>query len=221
LNTREKHTLRSQAREFGVALSQNQLDLLGIYLEELLEWNRKMNLAGLSSRERILRELLLDSLIPTPFLPGRGWLLDVGTGAGFPAIPIKICKPGLGVHLLEANRKKAHFLKQVIRLTKLGDTEVLLGRVDEGAHLLRPEGYHVVTARALAPLPRTLAWCGPHLGPGGLLVTFLGGSLRGGLDAHAHLVEAQGLSLLTALAYSLPGKAAQRHLLIFKKSIHE
>ena len=82
----EKEIVRTWAHDFGVALSDSQLDLMGLYLEELWEWNRKFNLTGLCSREEIITELLMDSLIAAAFLPEEGRLLDVGSGAGFPAL---------------------------------------------------------------------------------------------------------------------------------------
>ncbi|MCP4669261.1 MAG: 16S rRNA (guanine(527)-N(7))-methyltransferase RsmG, partial [Deltaproteobacteria bacterium] len=165
----EKDILRTWSRDFGMALSPGQMDLFGLYLDALWEWNRKFNLTGLSSRKEIVQELLIDSLIPVPFLPQEGRFLDVGSGAGFPAIPLKICKPGLEALLIEASAKKVSFLKQVIRAAGLPGIEVVRGRIEkEGNHLI-PERQAIITARALAPLPRTLAWCAPYAASQGMI----------------------------------------------------
>ena len=162
----EKQKLRSWAADMGIALSPSRIDLFGLYLSELFEWNKRINLAGLSSRKRIIKELLLDSIIPLSFLPEEGRFLDIGSGAGFPAIPIKICRPRIKAHLLEPNSKKVSFLKQIVRLTKLCEIEIIRGRIERDGNLLHPDGYHIISSRALgafAPDPgmvRFLSYAG-------------------------------------------------------------
>ena len=213
----EQRNLRSWAHDFGIKLSASQIHLCCAHVDELWEWNRRVNLTGLSSRERIITELLLDSLIPSPFLPEEGRLLDVGSGAGFPGIPLKICKSRLNAHLMEANSKKTSFLQQVIRLTKLHGIKVMRGRIETNTALLHPEGYHIITARALAPLPRTLSWCAPHLMSGGLIVSFQGSLFEKALKESSDVMRKHGLFLYKSIPYTLPGKSSPRHLLILKK----
>lgn len=218
LDDHEQTKLRSWAHDFGVELSPVQIHLLKIYLKELWEWNRHMNLTGLTTREGIIKELLLDSLIPLPLLPDHGRLLDIGSGAGFPAIPLKICRPGIKAHLVEANSKKASFLKQVIRITSLDQIDVIRGRVENSGTLLCPEGYNIVTARALARLPQTLIWCAPHLMPGGILVTFQGRQFEDTLRESSYVLKKHGLYLHKSVSYVLPETDCHRNILIFRKS---
>jgi 16S rRNA (guanine527-N7)-methyltransferase len=217
LNVEEKRSIRSWAADFGISLSSSQLSLFRIYLDELWDWNKRVNLTGLSSRKRIIDELLLDSLLPLPSLPEKGRLLDVGSGAGFPAIPLKICRPLLLRHLLEVQSKKVSFLRQVIRLTGLRKIEVMRVRIEKAGGILHPAGYHIITARALAHLPQTLAWCAPYLRPGGLIVNFQGSEFRDKLMESSGIIEKHRLELFKSIPYTLPGKHSQRHLLIFKK----
>jgi 16S rRNA (guanine527-N7)-methyltransferase len=183
-------------------------------LNQLRIWNQHMNLTGLSSLDRIVRELVLDSLIPVPFLPDEGELLDVGSGAGFPAVPLKICKPNLGFHLLEASGKKVSFLKQVVRLTRVAPVRIDQGRIEADRHLLRTGGYHVITARGVAKLSQVVQWCAPHLGEKGILLNFQGSQYRGALGDGSSVLEANGLALHHTVPYRLPGVASLRHLLI-------
>ncbi len=125
------HSLHSKALDYGISLTEHQLSLFQIYLDELWDWNHRINLTGLSTRERIIIELFLDSLIPAPFLPENGRMFDVGSGAGLPGVPLKIFRPHLEVHLLEANSKRVSFLKQVIRLLSLRKIEVMKGRIEK------------------------------------------------------------------------------------------
>ena len=211
------NNLTSWLQNVGVHLSEDQTRLLVVYLDELWEWNRKVNLTGLSSREQIIKELLIDSLIPSAFLPDEGRLLDLGSGAGMPAIPLKICKPGLTMDLVEANSKKAIFLKQVIRLAGLTRIRVIRGRIEHSHDLLHPEGYHVITARALAHLSQVLAWSGPHLITGGKMVAFLGQDYIQILKESSDVAKKYGLSLQRTIPYILAGKEFKRHILIFEK----
>ncbi len=214
---REDENLRSLCRRFGVVLSREQTYRLDIFLDELEEWNRKLNLTGLSSRQRIINELLIDSLMPSPFLHDEGSLLDVGSGAGFPAIPIKICKPRLRFHLVEPNSKKVSFLKHVIRLTRLQDIEVIKGHIEKGENLLDSVGYNAITSRGLAPLPQYLTVCAPHLTPGGLIVAFLGRDRESVLRESEEVMRKHRIFPFKSIPYSLPGKTSRRELLILKK----
>ncbi len=218
MNGSEQQNLSSWARGFGIDLSPHQIGLLGIHLDELWEWNKKTNLTGLSSRQKIIRELILDSMIPSLFLPDHGRLLDVGSGAGFPGIPLVICKPGLTAHFLEPNSKKTSFLKQIIRLTELRQIDVIRGRIERSIDLLNPEKYHIITARALAHLPQVLEWCAPHLAAEGVIVNFQGEQFQKSLEDSSDVIRQQRLSLYRTIPYTLPGKDSQRNILILKKA---
>ena len=193
------------------------LEGLSIFLDELTRWNAKINLTGLKSRERIIHELLLDCFVPIPFLPEQGTLLDVGAGAGFPGLVLKICSPSLCVSLLEPNGKKATFLRHVTRLCGLKQIQVIQARAAPGARDLASEGYHVVTARALAGLEETLTFCAPWVMEGGLFVSFQGADAAARLETCRPLLNASGLVLIKNLAYPVPGKAKERHALVFRR----
>ena len=213
----EIRLLRAESKKYGIDLSENQLGLFQIYLDELWAWNQRTNLTGLSSRKRIAFELFLDSLIPAPFLAKSGTLLDVGTGAGFPGIPLKIHNPRLVVHLLDANFKKGSFLKQVIRLLGVNETSVITERVEEAEGSLLPQGYQIITARALSRFGQTLTWCAPKLAPGGLFVSYLGGRAEAELEEYQKIIDEHNLVLHKDIPYMLPGMGAERMAVIFKK----
>ena len=205
------------SRNLGIEISETQLDLFSIYLEELWNWNKKINLTGLSSIELVIRELVLDSLMASPFLPDGGKVLDIGSGAGFPAIPLKIHNPLLEMHLFEAHRKKSSFLKHAIRLMKLSGIRILEGRLESDNFLLDEEGYSAVTARAVTGLASTLKWCAPHVRRGGVIINFQGHNFRKALDESSHVMSENQIELESYVPYRLPGKKLTRSLLIFRK----
>ena len=209
--------MSEKALDFGIDLSQRHLDLFGAYMDELLEWNCRINLTGLSERKRIIIELFLDSLIPTPFIPEKGRMLDVGSGAGFPGIVIKVCRPHLKTCLMEANSRKTSFLKQVVRLLKLSDVDVVNGRIESDKDKLHPDGYHLITARALAGPDRIITWCSPFLCSGGLLITFLGSGAVDELEKCGIALETNFLVVDRLIPYSLPGMRSGRTLALLRK----
>ena len=183
-------------------------------MEALWSWNRKFNLTGLEDRSRMVIELFLDSLLPSPFLPAEGDLLDVGSGAGLPGLPLKIHCPLRHAVLVEPNSKKVSFLRHVIRLTGLERAEVIKDHVER----LRPEvRYDMVTARALADLGKTLKCCAPRVKQGGLLVLYLGARVEEQLKESECLVTDHHLKVVRRVSYTLPGKRSERHTMIFQK----
>ena len=190
------------------------MDSFRIYLEELWSWNRRFNLTGLEDRKRIVIELFLDSLLPSPFLPGEGNLLDVGSGAGLPGLPLKIHCPQREVFLLEPNSKKASFIRHIIRLIKLKGVQTIKSRVE---HLPRETQYDMVTARAVAEFGKTLDWCAPLVNQGGFLVVYLGALAEESLKESERSVADHHLRVSKMLSYSLPGKRSERHTVIFEK----
>lgn len=191
-----------------------QLELFRLYLDELWQWNQKINLTGLQSWDRMVIELLLDSLIPAPFLPQKGSMLDVGSGAGFPGLPLKIYRPGLETDLMEVNSKKVSFLRQVLRVLKLEGIQVIRGRIEGDRRGLHAGGYHIITARAVAALSRTIPWCAPLLCKGGLFVGYLGARAGEVLERSQNVIESYGLLLRGVVPYFLPGKGSERNIVL-------
>ncbi len=199
------------------SLSPEQKDLLFVFVRELSLWNKRMNLTGLTSTQRIMDELVADSLMPLPYLPARGLHLDVGSGAGFPAIPIKICKPDLASFLVESNQKKGSFLRHVIRHCLLKNITVIGDRMENLSQSLPHTRFDIITSRAMAPLPRLVGLCNPFLGPGGLLVAFLGSRFEEILRDCEALLKEGPLLILGLKPYTLKNGKSERCLLVLKK----
>ena len=124
-------TLSAGAAEIGVRLGTAELDCFAVYQRELLLWNRRINLISeRSSREIVVRHFL-DSLTPAPLLERpEGSLIDIGSGGGFPGIPLRIALPHLQLSLVEPSRKRSSFLSHIVRLLALGEVQVIRERVE-------------------------------------------------------------------------------------------
>ena len=163
--------------KLGLTLTEAQIEHFITYLSELKRWNRKANLVGFRTDEAVVRHGILESLTLLKAFEVKPnlRLIDVGTGAGLPGIPLKIAAPDLEVTLVEAMRKKVSFLRQVCRLLQLRGISVMQARAEslhrDPAHR---EAYDLVTARAVTRLPETVALCTPFMNRGGRLVLPVG-----------------------------------------------
>lgn len=127
-----KELLRKGLREFGLAPSEEQINSFITYLSELKKWNKAYNLTGLKNDEDIIIKHFLDSLLYLRVMPdGEIKVADVGSGAGFPGIPIKIIRPEIGMYLIESSGKKSAFLRHIIRELELKKIEVIEKRIEE------------------------------------------------------------------------------------------
>jgi len=210
--------LKKGASEFGIMLSEKQLCLFGVFLEGLWSWNRRMNLTSISEKRQMIIKLFLDPLVALPYLSSGGTVLDIGSGAGIPGLPLKIGRPELEVHLLESKAKKISFLRDMIRKLGLKGIEACKGRAEQRDDL--PTLFHfydIVTVRALAPLKKTINICYSYLEPGGLLVTFKGLRVDREIEESKQLMKEFNFKISKKVLYSLPETQGNRCLLILQK----
>jgi 16S rRNA (guanine527-N7)-methyltransferase len=152
-------TLNSGATKLGLQLSLRQLEQFEIYYQELLDWNRRLNLTAITGYKSVQIKHFLDSLSVTlawqQAISNMGFqLIDVGSGAGLPGVPLKILWPDIRLVLLDSTAKKAAFLYNLIQKLGLDDVEIVVGRAEEVAHDPHyREKFDVVLSRAVAPLP--------------------------------------------------------------------
>ncbi len=175
MSVREKVARR--ASKAGFSASDALLDALEAYFDLLRKWNRKVSLTSLpveESGDEAIDRLLVEPLLASRFLPApAGSVLDIGSGGGSPAIPLKLALPGISIRMVESKTRKAAFLREVIRTLALDDAEVEAVRFEE--LLARPALYEstdAVTLRAVRVERKTLAGLQFFLRPGGLLLLF-------------------------------------------------
>jgi len=184
-------------------------------LDELLEWNKTFNLTGLGDRDLLIRHLVLDSLICAANLPTTGRLLDVGSGAGFPSVLVKIYSAGLEVNLLEPNRRKVSFLKNIKRVLCLRGFYVLRQRLEEH-YPLNQSAYDALTVRGVKPAVELVGLVSPFLKDRGVVALFLGREADH-MDVLRDSATKAGLRLRQKIWYSLPGLQARRCLVLFQR----
>jgi 16S rRNA (guanine527-N7)-methyltransferase len=207
--------LGQASQEVGVILGEMQLELFWLYLQELLEWNRVLNLTGTTDPEDIVIKHFVDSLTSLPYLDRSGLLLDIGAGAGFPAIPLKIAAPELQAQLVDARHKKVSFLKHIIRTLNLQNVIAIHSRVED--LVLREQPFRTIISRAFVRLEQLLELCSPLLEPGHKLVAMLGPTSKAQQAGFEKLAAKEGLELRRIVLLDLPLNRGSRTLLFFHK----
>lgn len=214
-------TLLVLTQNEGIPFLREEAELCFMHIELMLEWNRRHNLTRITDLGEILVSHLLDSLIPARWLPRHGLALDIGTGAGFPGIPLRILSPELDMVLLEANRKKTSFLRVVLSHLRLQNAWALQGRWEEFERIGAPHAakrFDLVTMRAVRLESAQLTYFGSKiLREGGIFAWWAG---PGAGEARQHLTEGskdRELSFEGEHTYNLPSIGSPRRLLIWKK----
>jgi 16S rRNA (guanine527-N7)-methyltransferase len=202
--TRLNEALTAMGLEIAV---EGQAKLLK-YLALLGKWNKTYNLTAIHEPERMLTHHLLDSLAVLPFVTADR-LLDVGSGAGLPGIPLAIARPGLRVTLIDASHKKCSFMQQAAIELKLDNVEVVHGRVEDMNLEVR---YIQIVSRAFSELNEFVGISAPLLAPGGEWLAMKG------LYPNEEIAQLKGARLKRDIKLHIPGLEAERHLIILESA---
>jgi len=162
------------AKELGIVLTAEQVGLFLEYLESIKVWNKKINLTGIKEEQEIVINHFLDSISVVPFISRDSKLLDIGSGAGFPGIPLKIVMPELEVTLLDSVQKKVFFMRDVIRRLRLNGVESICGRAEDIDNGVPRGRFDLVVSRAVAKIQGLLELCVPYINENGRIVLMRG-----------------------------------------------
>jgi 16S rRNA (guanine527-N7)-methyltransferase len=218
----DRHVLVRGAHELGLELSSEQVDLLLSYVDTLRRWNTRVNLISRRDTGRIVTHHLLDSLAVVPLVPGESeWsVVDVGTGAGLPGIPVKICRPSILLTMIESSRKRTLFLEHAISSLGLERARFVTERVQVWGMCEEVRGrYDMATARALGKIKVVLRLCMPLLKPGGILVMCKGVNIDGELSESEGALEREGGELVEVREVTLPFRRVKRQLVIIRRRV--
>lgn len=207
------------AAELGIRLTPREVELFQRYGRELAVWNRRINLSAISDAEGVLRKHFLDSLAILPYLPEQAEnLADVGSGAGFPGVPLKIARAELEVVLLESVGKKTEFLRHVVRALELSGVTVRQERAEAaGRDPALREAFAVVTGRAVAPLPVLAELALPLVRVGGVFLAPKGPAVQDELKAATRALAVLGGEVESVKEFELPYEAGRRSLVLVRK----
>ncbi|NLK87832.1 MAG: 16S rRNA (guanine(527)-N(7))-methyltransferase RsmG [Clostridiaceae bacterium] len=212
--------LKNGAAGFGADLDMDMIRSLFEYKGLLLDWNEKMNLTAIKDDKEILSKHFVDSLSIVPCLKGIGNLIDVGTGAGFPGIPIKIAIPELDVVLLDSLEKRVGFLNAVISGLGLEGIKAVHKRAeDAGMSSVFREKFDAATARAVAALPVLLEYCLPFVRTGGVFIAMKGSSAQE-ISMSGKALEILGGEIDEVKEFTLPDTDIKRSIVIVRKLRH-
>lgn len=220
--------LEDGCRTLGVPLTALQLDQFKRYYAELLTWNRKFNLTAITDHEGVQTKHFLDSLAALPAIAEelqeplppqrRLHLVDVGTGAGFPGIPLKIVAPRLKLTLMDGTGKKVRFLESLVSALGLDDTHVVQGRAEELGRSTAHRGqYDLVTARAVAPLNTLVEYLLPLVRRGGYAIAYKGPSASEEFIEARKAIDTLGGEVARFAPIQVPFLSESRYAILIKK----
>jgi 16S rRNA (guanine527-N7)-methyltransferase len=205
------------AKSFGIYLEERDILAFDLYLKELLKWNQKINLTAIRTEKGIVLKHFLDSLSVYPYVPHTSTLLDIGSGAGFPGIPLKIVQPSLEVTLIDSVRKKVDFQRHIIRKLGLKGIEAIHGRVQEKAILKGLEGrFEIVMSRAFSDLRTLLVLSVPFLKKRGIVLAMKGRVNREEIQLLSE-EERVPYRLQKIIPLFLPYGSLKRSIILFEK----
>ena len=212
--------LRQGIKDFGIEVNDQMINDLKTYREILVDWNQKMNLTGIEEEKEVFIKHFLDSIsaVSNGYIKDGISLIDVGTGAGFPGLPLKICLQNIKLTLLDSLNKRINFLQEVSNTVNLKDIEFIHGRAEDfGKNEDYREKYDVATARAVAGLPILMEFCVPFVKVGGYFVCLKGPNANLELEESKVAMDVLGVEFVEKIDVELPNEELKHNILVFKK----
>lgn len=215
-----KELFQSMLVEKGIHLNSLQLDMFERYFEILVEWNQKMNLTAITEKEEVYLKHFYDSITAAFFvnLESDFSICDVGAGAGFPSIPLKICFPHLKITIVDSLQKRIHFLEFLAQELGLTDTHFYHDRAETfGRKKEFREQFDIVTARAVARMSVLSELCLPLVKKNGQFVAMKGANAEKELHDAEKAIRLLGGKVSAVHSFELPIEQSERNIIVIKK----
>ncbi len=213
-----KDELIIQAKKIDVILDEEQIQKFYKYMELLLEWNKKINLTAIVEPRDVILKHFVDSLTICKELQKNKTLADIGTGAGFPGIPVKILRPDLDITLIDSLNKRVNFLTMVIEALKLEKIIALHGRIEDfGKNKKYREKFDYVTSRAVANLSTLSEYMIPLVKIGGKCICMKGSNIDEELKNAEKAIKTLGGKIEKVDTFLLPDTDMGRNIILIKK----
>ncbi|ENH98444.1 16S rRNA methyltransferase GidB [Gracilibacillus halophilus YIM-C55.5] len=213
-------TFRHKLEEKGIVLSDHQVAQFEQYYETLIEWNQKMNLTGITDKKEVYLKHFYDSITASMYIPLDQPLrvCDVGAGAGFPSIPLKICYPSLQVTIVDSLNKRIHFLNHLASTLQLDDVAFYHNRAELFGQDDAFRGqFDIVMARAVAHLSVLSELCLPLVRTNGYFIAMKGANVNEEVNQAQSALEILGGNIKTVEHLNLPENGGERNIVIMKK----
>lgn len=213
--------LKKGAGELGLSLSPRQVDLFIEYYRLLLEYNEKANLTGITAQKDVALKHFVDSLCCSIVEDFSGFkaVVDVGSGAGFPGLPLKIAYPQIQLFLLDSQKKRIEFLRKVVRALSLVGVEIFHERAENfGADRGNRERYDICVSRAVAPLGTLAELCLPLVKVGGNFLALKGPDVEDEVNKAGNAVDILGGEIRCIQKFNLPVSGDGRSIVVIEKS---
>lgn len=213
-----KNKINSKLASINIELSESKIKQFYIYMEELIEWNKKINLTAIVEMDDIIDKHFIDSLTASKYIKDGDTVIDVGTGAGFPGIPLKIERENLKIELLDSLNKRINFLNEIITKLELKNIITTHARAeDESVKPEKREQYDVAISRAVANLPVLLEYLLPFVKIGGTCICMKGSNIEEELKISEKALKELGGQIEKIDTFKLPNTDVTRNILVVKK----
>lgn len=210
--------LKSDSTKINIDLNDIQAQQFYLYMNLLLEWNEKINLTAITEENEVIKKHFIDSLTINQYIEKGAKIIDVGTGAGFPGIPLKIVENSYNITLLDALNKRLNFLTDVIEKTKLQNIQTVHARAEEaGKNKAYREMFDIATSRAVASLNILVEYLLPLVKIGGKCICMKGSNVKAEIEEAKNAIQLLGGEIEKIEEFNLPDTEIARTIIIIKK----